>query len=226
MNVRRSKGRRTGCFGLESLERRQLLAATDPIINEFLANNNLGILDDRNAHSDWIEIYNPGAAAADLTNWHLTDSKSNPAKWTFPTGTSVAAGGSLVVFADSSTAWVGPGGKLHTNFSLATAGEYLALTRADNSVVTEFDPFPKQLGDVSYGSVGGLIQYMKTPTPGAANVGGAIGIAQDTNFTVEHGYYDDPFDLQITNQQSHATIYYTLDGRSPLQGYGTVSSNG
>src|SRR3954451_21988948 len=82
-------GRRTQWGGLESLEQRQLLAATDPIINEFLANNNTGIVDDRNAHSDWIEIYNPGASAADLSNWHLTDSKSNPAKWTFPAGTSV-----------------------------------------------------------------------------------------------------------------------------------------
>src|SRR3954447_25927189 len=88
--------------GLESLEPRQLLAATDPIINEFLANNNTGIVDDRNAYSDWIEIYNPAASAADLTNWHLSDSKSNPAKWTFPAGTSVAAGGYLVVFADNS----------------------------------------------------------------------------------------------------------------------------
>src|SRR5258706_653746 len=164
MNVRRSKGRRTGCFGLESLERRQLLAATDPIINEFLANNNLGILDDRNAHSDWIEIYNPGASAADLTNWHLTDSKTKPAKWTFPAGTSVAAGGYLVVFADSSTTSVGPRGNLHTNFSLDANGEYPALTRADNSVVNEFDPFPKQLGDVSFGTVVGLIHYMQTPT--------------------------------------------------------------
>jgi hypothetical protein len=218
------RGRRTACHRLESLERRQLLAATDPVINEFLANNNLGIVDDRNAHSDWIEIYNPGATAADLTNWHLTDSKTIPAKWTFPTGTSVPAGGYLVVFADSSTTSVGPGGKLHTNFSLDANGEYLALTRPDNSVVNEFDEFPKQLGDVSYGTVGGLTQYMKTPTPGAANVGGAIGIAKDTNFTVEHGYYDDPFDLQITTQQSNATIYYTLDGRSPLKADGTISS--
>ena len=65
---------------------------------------------------------------------------------------------------------------------------------------------------------------MKTPTPGAANVGGAIGISKDTNFTVEHGYYDDPFDLQITTQQSNAAIYYTLDGRSPLKADGTVSA--
>src|SRR6476620_3533046 len=94
--------------GIEALEPRQLLAVTDPVINEFLANNNFGILDDRNVHSDWIEIYNPGASAADLTNWHLSDSKTNPAKWTFPAGTSIAAGKYLVVFADGSTTSVGP----------------------------------------------------------------------------------------------------------------------
>src|SRR2546423_11322151 len=94
---------------LEALEPRQLLAASDPFINEFLASNNNGLPDDYGAHSDWIEIYNPGATA-NLTNWHLTDNKLIPAKWTFPANTVLAAGGYLKVFADNNVNPVGPSG--------------------------------------------------------------------------------------------------------------------
>src|SRR3954463_16251469 len=93
---------RRACQGLESLERRQLLAAPDPVINEFVAspNSTTGLQDDYGARPDWIELYNPTTAAINLTNWHLTDTKGNPAQWTFPSGTSLPAGGFLVVFAD------------------------------------------------------------------------------------------------------------------------------
>ena len=151
-STRRQLSRRKHAL-LETLEPRQLLAANDPFINEFLANNNTTtFLDDNNVRTDWIEIKNPGSSAVDLTGWHLTDSKSVASKWTFPAGTTIAAGGYLVVFADGSLNPIGPGGKLHANFSLDADGEYLAMTRPDNSVVNSFDPFPKQKGDISYGS--------------------------------------------------------------------------
>ena len=153
---------------LEALEPRQLLAANDPFINEFLANNNTTtFLDDNGVRTDWIEIKNPGSSAVDLTGWHLTDSKSAASKWTFPAGTTIAAGDYLVVFADGSVNPVGPGGKLHANFSLDADGEYLAMTRPDNSVVNSFDPFPKQKGDVSYGSGPQSVTTTTVVNPGA-----------------------------------------------------------
>ena len=101
---------------LEPLESRQLLSGTEPVISEFVASNQLGLLDDYNTRQDWIEIYNPATTPLNLAGWHLTDTASNPGKSTFPTGTSVAPGGYLVVFADSrnpasGTSMVtGPGG--------------------------------------------------------------------------------------------------------------------
>jgi len=117
-----------------------MLSGNDPVINEFVANNQTGLLDDFSTRQDWIEIYNPSSTALNLGGWHLTDSASSPAKSTFPSGTNVPAGGYLVVFADSRTPTTGtnmvagPQGKLHTNFSLNNDGEYLALTRPDNSI--------------------------------------------------------------------------------------------
>ena len=138
---------------IEALEARVLLAGDEPFINEFLANNDTTpLLDDYNVRSDWIELYNPSATAANLTGWHLTDRKDSPGRWTFPAGTSIAPQGYLLVFATGRTASVGPGGRLHANFSLDADGEYLALMRPDNSVASSFDPeFPDQLDDVSYG---------------------------------------------------------------------------
>jgi hypothetical protein len=174
---------RTIVCGLEALETRQLLAAaTGPVINEFLASNlSTSFLDDYGTRQDWIEVYNPTTSAIDLSNWHLTDSKGNPAKSTFPAGTSLAAGGYLVVFADGrvpvsgTTMVTGPGGKLHTNFSLDTDGEYLALTRGDNSVASSYDPFPGQQSNISYGLGAPTVQGNFTllgsgPTGGVAQI--------------------------------------------------------
>src|SRR4051794_9314607 len=69
---------------IERLEPRTLLAANEPYISEFLAVNSAGIVDRFGEHSDWIEIHNPGPAAIDLPGWRLTDARSDPAGWTFP----------------------------------------------------------------------------------------------------------------------------------------------
>ena len=46
---------------LESLERRTLLTASDPIISEFMADNTNGLVDGLGHRGDWIEIYNPNS---------------------------------------------------------------------------------------------------------------------------------------------------------------------
>src|SRR5258705_10251019 len=81
-----------------ALERRVLMSAVDPVINEFMASNTSGISDEDGAKSDWIEIYNPGTAAVNLAGWHLTDDSALPHKFTFPS-TVINPGGYLLVFA-------------------------------------------------------------------------------------------------------------------------------
>src|SRR4051812_25277341 len=83
---RRALGRAVA-RALEPLEARQLLSANSPVISEFVANNQLGLVDDYGLRQDWIEVYNPSGSALNLAGWHLTDSSSNPGKSTFPAGT-------------------------------------------------------------------------------------------------------------------------------------------
>src|SRR5438046_7845746 len=82
----------------ELLERRVLMSAVDPVINEFMASNTSGITDDEGNKSDWIEIYNPGSTAVNLAGWHLSDDPSLPHQFTFP-ATIINPGGYLLVFA-------------------------------------------------------------------------------------------------------------------------------
>ena len=56
-------------------------AFADPVISEFLADNVAGLADEDGAHSDWVELHNPDAAALNLDGWFLTDNAGSPLKW-------------------------------------------------------------------------------------------------------------------------------------------------
>ncbi|HEX2751003.1 MAG TPA: chitobiase/beta-hexosaminidase C-terminal domain-containing protein, partial [Verrucomicrobiales bacterium] len=126
-----------------------LRAAAEPAISEFVASNDTGLADEDGDRSDWIELYNESGTVS-LLGWHLTDSKDDRAKWTFP-AVSLGPRQTLVVFASSKNRAT-PGAPLHTNFSLSSRGGYLALTRPDRSVAVEFDEYPAQFSDHSYGT--------------------------------------------------------------------------
>ena len=134
----------------ETMEPRQLLAG-DPVIAEFMASNDTTLADGNGNFPDWIEVFNQGDAAVDLTGWHLTDNAIDLTKWTFP-DVALPAGGHLVVFASGNDA-PDSGGNLHTNFSLSAGGEYLALVQPDGmTIATQFQPeFTQQITDISFG---------------------------------------------------------------------------
>ena len=130
-------------------------AAAQFVITEFMANNVEDIIDEDGNHEDWIEIYNSGLSAASLNGWYLTDSAGQLRKWAFPDKT-LQPGQYLVVFASNKDRR-NPLAKLHTNFKLDAAGEFLGLTKAETgggtTVVQSWNPYPPQAADGSYGTV-------------------------------------------------------------------------
>ncbi len=118
------------------------------VINEFLAENDGGLIDQDGDTPDWIELRNDGAAPIDLAGWHLTDTPTNLAKWTFPS-TNIAAGGYMIVFASGKNRATN-GAQLHTSFQLDNNGGYLALVDSNGIVVSAFN-YPQQHRNVSYG---------------------------------------------------------------------------
>jgi hypothetical protein len=128
-----------------------LPAGAAPLISEFQADNQDTVEDDDGDTSDWIEIYNPDNVSVNLGGMALTDDPLLPQKWMFPSIT-VPARSRLLVWASVKDR-TNPAAPLHTNFDLAAAGEYLALTAADGTTkLTEFNTYPLQPPDRSFGS--------------------------------------------------------------------------
>ena len=206
--------------------------AAEPIITEFLAANDSIAVPGASPllFADWIEIHNSDTTTVDLGGWHLTDNANNPTKWAFPAGTSLAPGAYLVVFADG-TSVIDAQGFLHADFRLSAGGEFVALTRPDESVASSFGPdgedYPDQDSDISYGvsPVNGSSVFFTAPTPGAANDPAGIAPVQDTNFSVDRGYYTTPFSVAITSETPGSTIYFTTDSSPPLDSDGTPSDD-
>lgn len=139
-------------------------ASASPVISEFLAANQGGLKDEDGATPDWIELHNPDATLLDLTSWALTDTVTNLTQWRFP-ATNLPPGGYLVVFASGENRRI-PGAPLHTNFKLATEGEYLALVAPDGTnAVSEFAPtFRAQFPNVSFGLAPASVVTLLAPT--------------------------------------------------------------
>lgn len=168
---------------------------------------------------DWIELKNTSATTVDLTGWMLTDSAATPAKWLFPGGTSIAAGGYLVVACSGrNTTAVSPGGMLHTNFSLNSKGEYIALRDANGVLQSVLSPVPDQDPFHTWGldAGSGQYRYLDVATPGAANVAGtATDITSEVNFDKPTGFHPSPLTVALSTNTPGSTIRYTLDGSDP-----------
>ena len=203
-----------------TLEPRQMLAAL-PVINEFLASNSGGLVNDNGNRSDWIEIYNAGDQVVNLAGYSLTDNPSDTSKFTFPS-TTLSAGQYLVVFADDD---VDPtsGNNLYTEFSLSSGGEYVGLYDPTGAVVSEFAAggadYPTQISDVSYGFVndGSFSQpsYFSTPTPGFANANPVSEVVERVSASVKPGFFDAAFDVTLSTPTPGGLVFYTTDGSTP-----------
>ena len=190
------------------------------VLNEFLADNGSGLLDEDGTKQDWIEIYNPNAFAVSANGWKLV---SGVTTWTFP-NVQIEGGAYLVVFASAKNR-VNPAATLHTNFKLSQSGEYLALKKPDNTIATEFAPaYPAQHTDASCALSGGTPVFFVTPTPGAANGASVAGFVADTVFSVNRGFYSATQNVAITCATIGAQIRYTTDNSTPTVTTGTVYS--
>jgi hypothetical protein len=102
-------------FSLSMLLLSGLAVQGQVVINEFSCANKNTILDNYNEYEDWIELYNAGATAVDLTGYYLSDSKNNPTKWPIPSGV-IPPGGFRLFFASKRN--IVNAGFSHTNFKL------------------------------------------------------------------------------------------------------------
>ncbi len=189
----------------------------DVRINEIMAANASGIRDEDGDTEDWIELYNGGTSAIDLTGWYLTDNILDLREWRFP-AVSLQPNSYLVVWASQKDR-TDPNGPLHTNFKLEKNGEYLALVFSDGSnIVSSFAPYyPPQFDDASYGRDRvdpSFLGYFTTPTPGAANSVTGSGFGPEVQFSRRSGTFQNAFNLELSVAEPGFVIRYYLVNNS------------
>ncbi len=138
---------------------------SDVCINEFHTTSV-----DTMAVDDWVELYNRGASAVDISGMYLSDNRGSPLKFVIPASTVLAAG-DFIVFDET-----------ELGFSFTSSGEVIMFTAVDMETGLDFYDFAEQLPDVSEGRINdGETRWdkMVNPTPGAANEG-PTGVADET----------------------------------------------
>lgn len=184
-------------------------------INEIVASNTGSAFDpDFGDTGDWVELYNTGPDAADLTSLTLSDSAGNPTKWLFPAGSSVPADSYLLVWCDNQSI---VDNAFHTNFALSAGGETVVLYDTRSATVVDQIVFPALGADEAYARFpDGSGVFVKTiiTTPNAANQIGQRGDAPV--FSAVSGLYSSPMPVSISAPDA-TEIRYTIGGADPTK---------
>ena len=148
-------------------------------INEWMASNTRTLADPAdnpltsNPYDDWFELYNAGSEAVDLSGYTLTDTPTNSTQFVIPTGTTIAAGDFLLVWADQEITQNNPTNRaIHANFKLSQQGETIGLFDPNGGLV-DMIVFGPQTNDVSQGrwpdGADEPFFFMENPPPDAPN---------------------------------------------------------
>ena len=149
------------------------------VINEWMAGNAApdGFPDPADGlFRDWFELFKPNTRVVNLGGYFLTDTLATPAKFPFPTNTTIAARGFLFVWADENGAQNGTGtnGDLHASFKLSGTGEAIALFSPDGVLqnAITFDPQTQSVSQGLWpdGNTNGIVHSMPAFTPRAPNI--------------------------------------------------------
>ena len=199
-----------------------------PIISEFVAVNRLSLRNSRSESPDWIEIHNPRGESLDISGYSLSDDAMNLTKWSFPPQTIIEAHGFLVIFGSSGGGGNDDSGEIYTSFNLNGTGESLFLIDPDGMTILDaVEDFPAQTEDLAYGrNLDGEWTFV-LPSPGQINEGATFdGWLKPVDFSHQRGFYQSEFSLELTHQNSNATLQVSLDGSEPTNEHsGVISIN-
>jgi hypothetical protein len=186
------------------------------VLNEILAYNRTAV-PNSNSYPDYVELRNNGTTDMSLSGYSLTDNTLNPTKYSFPSDTTIAAGGYLLIWCDDNTNYPG----LHSGFGLSEDGETVLLM--NGSTIVDSVTFGPQAPDVSIGRIangtGGW--QANTPTPADANTAKTLGSVSNlriNEWMANPAYGNDWFELYNTdtNVVALAGLYLSDTPSTPL----------
>lgn len=162
-------------------------------INEFMASNATTICDSFGNYSDWIELYNSTDTDMDISGFGISDNLSQPMKYRFPDGTTIAAKGYLVVFCSGNEGM--QNGELHAPFGLRSYGEDVVIANRAGRIIDSYS-FKNQETDVSMARIPdgtGELQSNSQPSPGYPNTGAGYSAFDAANRLPLGGVYISEF---------------------------------
>ena len=162
-------------------------------INEFMASNATTICDSFGSYSDWIELYNSTDTDMDISGFGISDNLSQPMKYRFPDGSTIAAKGYLVVFCSGNEGM--QNGELHAPFGLRSYGEDVVIANRAGRIIDSYS-FKNQETDVSMARIpdgAGEFQSNSQPSPGYPNTGAGYSAFDAANRLPLGGVYISEF---------------------------------
>ncbi|MGZ4157381.1 MAG: CotH kinase family protein, partial [Bacteroidia bacterium] len=186
------------------------------VINEYSCSNLTTITDNFGNTSDWVELYNAGGSAVNLTGYYLSNKISNPTKWTIPAGISIASHGYLLIWASGQNTVVGT--NIHASFSLLQTKPQALVLSDPSAALLDSMTLKPTLPDHSRGRTvdgGATWGVLTSPTPNAANTGVKLDYAVRPVMSVAAGFYGGTQSVTITSPGTGVSIYYTTNGSTP-----------
>lgn len=186
------------------------------VINEYSCSNVSTIPDAFSDYEDWVELYNAGPTAVDLTGYFLSDKSTNLDKWEIPAGSIPPNGYQLIICSGRNAV---AGNQLHPDFRLTqTNNEWIILSNPNLNVVDSIQISRRTKANHSIGrATDGASDWklFTTPTPNAANTGAVAFYTSKPIFSVQPGFYTAAQTVSITCPDPGTTIRYTVDGSQP-----------
>ncbi|MEZ5046495.1 MAG: CotH kinase family protein [Chitinophagaceae bacterium] len=191
------------------------------VINEYSCSNTNTVTDSYGQYEDWVELYNNGASAVNITGYYLSDDPAVPLKWQVPATTPINANSKRMVFC-SDRGVVAANGALHPSFKLTQArynGEWFLLSDATGTLVDSVHLNRTQNGHSRGRTTDGAATFsvFTTPTPNASNATATPYTAYATkpSMNVNAGFYASAQNIVLSSPDPGVTIRYTTDGSAP-----------
>ena len=139
-------------------------------LNEFMPSNASTLIGPDGAYCDWIELYNTTGAEVDLGGFGISDSATQPLKYTLPAGTKIPANGVLLIYLTGRETPEGSE-KIEAPFGLAAYSESVVFATPAGRILDQYD-YTRANTDISFArNPDGTGEWATTsqPTPGYPN---------------------------------------------------------
>jgi hypothetical protein len=190
------------------------------VINEYSCSNFDTFQDDFQEYGDWIELYNSGSTAANISGYYLSDNVAAPQKWLIPSDASIPANGFMRFWA-SGRDLANPG-NYHTNFKLTqtkSTAEFIVLADPTGTIIDQQQISITQKGHSTGRKPNGSADWsvFTSPTPGNSNSTAAFTrYAEKPVMNVAGGFYTSVFTVSISTTEPDSKIRYTINGSEPV----------